>query len=65
LLRSAVAAISASNQLRTAKIRKCWSRVMAGHQARSAVFAHNVPAMTDQQSPKNLLRADRAPHQRR
>jgi hypothetical protein len=27
------------------KIRKCWSRVMAGHQARSAVFAHNVPAI--------------------
>jgi hypothetical protein len=39
--------------------------VMAGHQARSAVFAYNVPAMTDQQSPKNFLRADRAPHQRR
>jgi hypothetical protein len=25
------------------------SRLMAGHQARSAVFAHNVPAMTDKQ----------------
>jgi hypothetical protein len=35
------------------------------HQVRSVVFAHNVPAMTDQQSPKTLLRADRAPHQRR
>jgi hypothetical protein len=39
LPRSAAAAISANNQLRTAKIRKRSSRVMAGHQARSAVFA--------------------------
>jgi hypothetical protein len=27
------------------KIRKCSSRVMAGHQAGSTVFAHNVPAI--------------------
>jgi hypothetical protein len=45
LPRSAAAAILANNRLRTAKIRKYSSRVMAGHQARSAVFAHNVPAI--------------------
>jgi hypothetical protein len=45
LPRSAAPAISANNRLRTAKIRKHPSRVMAGHQARSALFAYNVPAI--------------------